>query len=315
MPHDSRLKSRPISRSFKPARKQNNPQKTLRAFLSGRHLTCTIPWLIQKTQGPVTPSTALSTKGSFVLFPSAGLSNPVRYHVGSKVVRTIKSEYAESFRLWNTPMPIDGRSHKPRRETNAQTALQALFFWPETHVSSITRRPTCTIPHLIKKSRGPVIPSTALSTKSSSVLFPPGGPSSPMLCHVARKVVRMAVSVLCKEMLQPGQCAGLGSHEMEEIEIRLRALARFKPIWGKSKYGISGSSTQLGPLAILRDRDASASALGEEMERKLFAGALRDGYILCQWVSSSTSFRRIHVFWGRNANGILSSFFFCSLDL
>ena len=183
--HDSR---RSISRSHKPTRKKNNPQNTLRAVFSARHLTCTIPWLIQKTQGPVTPSTALSTKGSFVLFPPVGLS-------------------------------------------------------------------------------------------------------SPMLRQVARKVVHTAVSVLCKEMLQPGQCAALGLDEMEEVEVRLRALARFEPIWGKSKYGVSGISTQLGPLATMRDRDSSASALGEEMERKLFAGALRDGYILCQWVSSLTYFR------------------------
>jgi hypothetical protein len=110
-----------------------------------------------------------------------------------------------------------------------------------------------------------------------------------MLHQVARKVVRMAVSVLCKEMLHPGQCAALGLDEMEEVEIRLQALARFEPIWGKCKYDVSGISAQLGPLAIMRDRDSSARVLGEGMERKLFAGALRDGYILCQWVFSLTS--------------------------
>ena len=187
MLHDSRLKSRPISRSYKPTRKKNSSQNALRAVFSGRHLTYTIPWLIQKTQGPVTPSTALSTKGSFVLFPSAGLSSPI-------------------------------------------------------------------------------------------------------LRQVARKVVHTAVSVLCDEMLQPGQCAALGLDEMEEVEVRLRALARFEPIWGKSKFGVSGISTQLGPLATMRERDSNASALGEEMERKLFAAALRDGYILCQWVSFSNLF-------------------------
>ena len=200
MLHDSRLKSRPISRSYKPTRKKNSSQNALRAVFSGRHLTFTIPWLIQKTQGPVTPSTALSTKGSFVLFPSAGLSSPI-------------------------------------------------------------------------------------------------------LRQVARKVVHTAVSVLCDEMLQPGQCAALGLDEMEEVEVRLRALARFEPIWGKSKFGVSGISTQLGPLATMRERDSNASALGEEMERKLFAAALRDGYILCQWVSFSNLFFR--VFWGRSANVIL----------
>ena len=162
---------------------------------------------------------------------------------------------------------------------------------------------------MIQKIYGPVIPSTALSTKSSSVLFkfPPGSPSTPVLRHVARKVVRTAVSALCKEMLQPGQCAVLGLHEMEEVEVRLRALARLEPIWGNSEYGDSGSSTQLGPLAIIRDRYASASALEEEIERKLFAGALRDGYVLCQWVSSLTSYPR-HVFGDGTLTGFLLPF-------
>lgn len=54
--------------------------------------------------------------------------------------------------------------------------------------------------------------------KGSFVLLPPGGPSSLMLRQVARIVVRTAVSVLCKEVLQPGQCAALHLHEMEEVE-------------------------------------------------------------------------------------------------
>lgn len=115
MPHDSHVKSRPpTSRSYKPTRKINSPQNALRAVFSGRHLTCTIPWLIQKTQGPVTPSTTLSTKGSFVLFPSVGLPNPI------------------PFRRWDTPMPVDGRhrSHKPtRQKTNAQYALQVIHIY------------------------------------------------------------------------------------------------------------------------------------------------------------------------------------------
>ena len=116
MPHDSHPKSRPpISRPYKPTRKKNSPQNALRAVFSGRHFTCTIPWLIQKTQGPVTPSTTLSTKGLFVSFPSVGLSNPI------------------PFRRWSTAKPIGGRhrSHKPtRQKTNAQYALQVIHIYP-----------------------------------------------------------------------------------------------------------------------------------------------------------------------------------------
>ena len=321
MPHDStRLQSRPISRSYNPTRKKSNPKNTRRAVVLGRHLACTIPWLIQKSQGPITPSTALSTKGSFVSFPTVGLSNPTHCQVAHKAVCTIKSEYTsawpfipELFRLWTTPMSTDicHRSHKhTRQKTKAQHALQAFFLWPDSHLPPKIRQPTSTVPQLIQKSHGPVLPSTALSMKGSFVSLPPGGPSIPVLRQVARKVVRTAVSVLCKEMLQPGQCAALGSYEVEEAEVRLQALARLEPFWGKSKYGVSGTSTQLGPLGIVRDRVSSASALEEELERNLFAGALRDGYILCRWVSSLTSFRPIHVFLGRDANGIFFFFFF-----
>jgi hypothetical protein len=88
-----------------------------------------------------------------------------------------------------------------------------------------------------------------------------------------REALRTATSVLCKEMLRPGQSTGLGIRESEEVEARLRALARLERVWGKSSASTNGSATQVG---------VGVSTTGEERERRLFTEALRDGYVLCQ---------------------------------
>ena len=73
--------------------------------------------------------------------------------------------------------------------------------------------------------------------------------------------------------------------ELEEIELRLRALARLGRIWGKSgsanANGVSNTSgspvTGFGGLGA-----GGVSSVGEDRERKLFSEALKDGYVLCQ---------------------------------
>jgi hypothetical protein len=69
---------------------------------------------------------------------------------------------------------------------------------------------------------------------------------------------------------------------MEEVEVRLRALARLERVRGENTYGISVSATQLGASAAMGDRNGRVGVRGEERERRLFAEALRDGYVLCQ---------------------------------
>ncbi len=91
-----------------------------------------------------------------------------------------------------------------------------------------------------------------------------------------REAVRAATSVLCKEMLRPSQNASLGGREAEEVEWRLRALARLERVWGRSGASANGSTTQLGGMT------SSTNMAGEERERKMFTDALRDGYVLCQ---------------------------------
>ncbi|KZV64677.1 hypothetical protein PENSPDRAFT_656389, partial [Peniophora sp. CONT] len=89
-----------------------------------------------------------------------------------------------------------------------------------------------------------------------------------------REAIRAASSALCREMLKPGQLA-LGAREQEEVEVRMRPLARLERVWGKSGGLGMGSSSNLAVAP-------PSSAAGEERERRTFADALRDGYVLCQ---------------------------------
>ncbi|KAI0291821.1 hypothetical protein BC826DRAFT_1105757 [Russula brevipes] len=68
-----------------------------------------------------------------------------------------------------------------------------------------------------------VSPSAVLMrhANGSTTSISAAGPSNPM--H--REAVRVASSVLCKEMLRPGKTTGLGERESEEVEVRMRALA------------------------------------------------------------------------------------------
>ncbi|KAF9645362.1 hypothetical protein BDM02DRAFT_3189769 [Thelephora ganbajun] len=102
-----------------------------------------------------------------------------------------------------------------------------------------------------------------------------------------RDLLRQATSILCKELLKPPghNTTGLGVIELEEIELKLRALARLERIWGKSgganANGVSNTSggviTGFGVLG-----PGGVSSTGEDRERRLFSEALRNGYVLCQ---------------------------------
>ncbi|KAL6298975.1 hypothetical protein BKA93DRAFT_743141 [Sparassis latifolia] len=99
-----------------------------------------------------------------------------------------------------------------------------------------------------------------------------------------RELVRSASSLLCKEMLKPPSQldkSSLSARESEEVEFRMRALARLERVWGRSASGM-GSSTQLSSGGL---SSGGISAGGEERERKLFCEAVRDGYVLCQFVN------------------------------
>lgn len=97
-----------------------------------------------------------------------------------------------------------------------------------------------------------------------------------------REAVRLATSELCREMLRPGQSTGLGVRESDQVEVRMRALARLERMWVKSGASANGSVSQLGAPGSRVGGSTATSTAGEERERRLFTEALRDGYVLCQ---------------------------------
>ncbi|TCD71833.1 hypothetical protein EIP91_003176 [Steccherinum ochraceum] len=111
---------------------------------------------------------------------------------------------------------------------------------------------------------------------STTSLITPSNPEQ-------RELIRNASSVLLKEMLKPpSQVRGpsLDAMEFEEVEMRLRPLARLERVWGKSGGAASSSQVNVSGMS-----SSGLSAGGEERERKQFAEALRDGYVLCQLIN------------------------------
>ncbi|KAI1793538.1 Pkinase-domain-containing protein [Ganoderma leucocontextum] len=110
---------------------------------------------------------------------------------------------------------------------------------------------------------------------STSSLSAPSNPQH-------RELIRSATSFLCKEMLKPPSQLNkstLDPKEWEEVQVRLRPLGRLERIWTRS--GAMGSTTQVN---LVGQGNGVASG-SEEKERRLFAEALRDGYVLCQLVN------------------------------
>jgi hypothetical protein len=187
--------------------------------------------------------------------------------------------------------PRSSRVVVPRGFTSASTS--SLNYPPSYSTSAIQRS------SLDRRSPSPALPRTSSpasptrSRQRQRAVSPPtvltrhangstssisaSSPFNPM--H--REAVRVATAILCREMLRPGQNTGLGIRESEEVEVRMRALARLERVWGKSGASANGSVTQLGTTGsgII---SGCASTAGEERERRLFTEALRDGYVLCQ---------------------------------
>ncbi|KAJ7890536.1 Pkinase-domain-containing protein [Mycena olivaceomarginata] len=113
---------------------------------------------------------------------------------------------------------------------------------------------------------------------STTSLSPPSNPEH-------RDLIRTATSMLCKEVVKPPQHMSrteAGLKDWEEVEVRVRALARLERIWGKSGIGGSSSNLTLGT-------PAGVSVTGEDRERRLFTEALRDGFVLCQLMNKLRS--------------------------
>ena len=117
-------------------------------------------------------------------------------------------------------------------------------------------------------STSPTHRTTALSSKSSVGLQG----------SAHYEVVRAATSVLCEQMLR--QRIDLDKRESEEVRIRMRPLGRLEIVWRESQVYVNGSTTSFG--ASGDGLGIGANIVGEERAQRLFAKALRDGYVLCQ---------------------------------
>ena len=188
-----------------------------------------------------------------------------------------------------TRSPPTSRIVTPRGFTSTSTSS---LNYPPSYSSNTLRRSS-----IDRRSPSPaLLRASSPSTPTRPRALSPGphqqqhqrkvSPSSAMTRHtnastsslslvdpIHREAVRAATSVLCKEMLRPSQSASLGLREAEEVECRMGALARLERMWGKSGASANGSTTQLV---------SSANVAGGERERRAFAEALRDGYVLCQ---------------------------------
>ncbi|KAG6833014.1 hypothetical protein H0H87_012600 [Tephrocybe sp. NHM501043] len=141
--------------------------------------------------------------------------------------------------------------------------------------------------------------SPSLHLASSALPSPKSRPSIPISSssnseihatptrEQSRELIRTSSSMLCKEIIKiPSHMSksDSGVKEWEEVEIRTRALARAERIWGKSGDNAGGSSSNLASPG-----GSGASASAEERERRLFTDALRDGYVLCQFMNKLRS--------------------------
>lgn len=115
----------------------------------------------------------------------------------------------------------------------------------------------------------PTLPHHMNFTNHTATSAPPRAPTH-------RELVRAAISVLC-HTLQPGYEKELKPHGVRGLKERLEPLIHLRYVWGEGS--VTGSTAQLG--ASCTGIDVSAAA---EIERKLFAQVLRDGYVLCRWV-------------------------------
>lgn len=93
-----------------------------------------------------------------------------------------------------------------------------------------------------------------------------------------RDLIRTATSLICKEVSSSKLPLHMsrteqGIKDWDEVEVRMRVLVRLERVWGRSAHSSPGTSTS-----------------GEDRERKIFVDALRDGYVLCQYVFFSFFF-------------------------
>ena len=252
----------PVSLPSTPTPPSRNPQQQQRQQLGKRSPGSTGRSSID--QPPPSPSSPT--------LPQRSPSSPRAQSPRSSRVVTPRGFTSASTSSLNYPPSFSPNAIR-RSSADRRSPSPAL---PRASTPSSPNRPRALSP--TRQHQRAVSPSTFLTrhadASTSSISTP--APFNPM----QREAVRVATAILCKEMLRPGQSMGLGIRESEEVEARMRALARLERVSGKSGASANGSATQVGATGsgII---SGSASSAGEERERRLFTEALRDGYVLC----------------------------------
>ncbi|KAJ7180664.1 Pkinase-domain-containing protein [Mycena filopes] len=201
-------------------------------------------------------------------------TSPIRPRSPSRRVvtplRGLSSASASHLPLSSSPVP-PGSPRRTSIDSNRRVSIDSPRR-PSFRDESPSPRPTRT-----PSQQRPAYANRQFNVSTTSL----SAPSNPE--H--RDLIRTATSMLCKEVVKPPlhmSRSAAGLKDWEEVEVRVRALARLERIWGKSGLGGSSSNLTLGT-------PAGISVGGEERERRLFTEALRDGFVLCQLMNKLRS--------------------------
>jgi hypothetical protein len=198
--------------------------------------------------------------------PTGGIS-PIRARSPTIRTRVVPpSRVSPSTYSTSSPTPRKPYVEQPRRtslDAPRRTSLDTQRRFTQSPIEARADSPSS----VQRRATSPVQRSYAQNRHFKIVSDPPE--------H--RELIRTATSMLCREMIRiPPHMSKSesGTRDWEEVKRRIAAPARLERVWGKS-----GAINQESPGGSI------LSASGEERERKIFAEALKDGFILCQCVS------------------------------
>lgn len=97
-------------------------------------------------------------------------------------------------------------------------------------------------------------------------------------------VIRTAIILLCMVLFSPPHLCSdeIDAKVWEEVQVRIKSLSELQHTWGMN--GEIG-----GRNSAMRSAQKVDSVYGKEIEMRVFGEALRDGYVLCQYVSDPAS--------------------------
>ncbi|KAJ7066618.1 Pkinase-domain-containing protein [Mycena amicta] len=204
-------------------------------------------------------------------------TSPIRPRSPSRRVvtplRSLSSASTSHLPLSSSPLPSPTSARRPSLDSSRRVSIDSPRRPSFREESPSPVRPRDRTP----STQRPVYTTRQLNASTTSL----SGPSNPE--H--RDLIRTATSMLCKEIVKPPAHMARtesGQRDWEQVEVRMRALARLERIWGKSGVGGSASNLTLG-------QPSGISVGGEERERRLFTEALRDGFVLCQLMNKLRS--------------------------